>query len=314
MGTKTMSVGGSSFAFGDSAIASGYCSIALGIRTIANAYASMATGQETVASGINSFAGGYNCKATEHHSFAFGYNAIASGGGSVAFGTDTKASSGETFSAGYLTRAKGWNSAAFGDGTIVNSISAFVIGRFNDTTNMLNVSTDPIFVIGNGNSNTDRKNAFTVLQNSKVGINMVNPQQKLDISGGNGRVESGYSWLTNSDIRYKKNIITIQNSLERVLGMHGVSFDLINEIPDIETGRKYIGFIAQELETVVPEVVITGEDGFKSVAYDKLTAVLAEAIKEQQKQIESQNEKIASLEKMISEMHGKIASSLRSSQ
>ena len=47
-----------------------------------------------------------------------------------------------------------------------------------------------------------------------------------------------------------------------------------------------IGFIAQELEKEYPELVVTGEEGIKSVAYDKMTAVLVEAVKEQQKQID----------------------------
>jgi len=286
MGTRSISSGGSSFAMGDSAVAKGYSSIALGSRTLAEGYISMATGEKTVASGLNSFAGGWKSNATAHHSFAFGSKAIASGSGSTVFGTDSKASGGEAFSAGNFTRANVWNSATFGNGTISNSYSAFVLGRFNDTTNMLKVSTDPIFVIGIGTSNSDRKNALTVLQNSNVGINMVNPQYILDIAGGSARVESGYSWLTSSDVRYKKNISTLESSLNDVMAMRGVRFDLINDNSDPETAGKNIGFIAQELEQIVPEVVVTGPDGYKSVAYDKLTALLTEAIKEQQKEIE----------------------------
>jgi hypothetical protein len=204
---------------------------------------------------------------------------------------------------GNSSQANGNVSSAFGYGTITNSYTAFVIGRFNDTTGMTNKTwyswSDPAFEIGTGTSNSDRKNAFTVLQNSNVGINMVNPQQKLDIAGGNGRVESGYNWLTDSDIRFKKNIVTIENPLEKVMGMHGVNFNLINEIPDKGVERKYIGFIAQELELVIPEVVVTDSDGYKSVAYDKITAVLTEAIKEQQKQIEIQQNEIDDLKTLV---------------
>ena len=299
MGTKSISAGGSSIALGDSVVASEFASVALGNRSIASGYSSMATGQETIASGIVSFAGGVFSKASEHHSFAFGYNAVASSNGSVAIGTNVKATNSETFAAGNLTRADGWNSTAFGNGTVVKSYSAFVLGRFNDTTNMTNTPNDPILIVGNGISHTDRKNALTVLQNSNVGINMVNPQQKLDIAGGNGRVESGYDWLTNSDLRYKKNITTLEDALEKVMNLRGVRFDINNDSDtDSELG-KHIGFIAQELETVVPEVVVTGVDGYKSVAYDKLTAVLAEAIKEQQQQIESQHKEIEELKELV---------------
>jgi hypothetical protein len=62
--------------------------------------------------------------------------------------------------------------------------------------------------------------------------------------------------------------------------------------------KKSIGVIAQEVEKVLPEIVITGktEDKFKSVDYGRLTAVLIEAVKEQQKQIETLTTKVKELE------------------
>jgi hypothetical protein len=50
-----------------------------------------------------------------------------------------------------------------------------------------------------------------------------------------------------------------------------------------------IGFIAQDVETVIPEVVLTDKEGFKSIAYDKLTAVLVEAVKEMKIKMNSQD-------------------------
>ena len=50
---------------------------------------------------------------------------------------------------------------------------------------------------------------------------------------------------------------------------------------------RHLGLIAQEVETVVPEVVDTSDDGYKSINYDNLTGLLIEAIKEQQRQIEA---------------------------
>jgi len=135
-----------------------------------------------------------------------------------------------------------------------------------------------------------------------VGIGTTLPGQKLDIVAGNGRVASGYSWLTNSDVRYKKNISTLQDCLDKVMAIRGVSFDLISDSLDVGTRGKNIGFIAQELENVVPEVVVTGSDGYKAVAYDKITAVLTEAIKEQQKQIESQQKEIDELKTLVNSL------------
>jgi len=310
----------SAFSYGYYNSAGGANSAALGQRTKATGENSFATGQFTEANGKNSvaigtqtlteyegsFAGGGRSKAVNVSSFAYGYMTTASGPHSAAFGLRTMAAVNQAFATGDSTKAAGLNSFTSGLGTISNSFAAVVLGRFNDTILMTNpgwyIPTDPAFVIGNGTSNTNRKNAFIVLQNGNTGIAMINPQHKLDIAGGNGRVESGYNWLTNSDIRYKKNIENIENPLGIVLAMHGVKYDMINDKSGSEGERKNIGFIAQELETVVPEVVVTGSDGYKSVAYDKLTAVLTEAIKEQQELIESQQSQIDELKSLVDKL------------
>ncbi len=56
-----------------------------------------------------------------------------------------------------------------------------------------------------------------------------------------------------------------------------------------------IGLIAQEVEKVLPELVSEDKDGFKGIEYSKLTAVLVEAIKEQQRQIEALSIRVAEL-------------------
>jgi hypothetical protein len=79
-----------------------------------------------------------------------------------------------------------------------------------------------------------------------------------------------------SDERLKSDIKTIDNALDKVMNMRGVSFT--------KQAEKGIGVIAQEVEKIIPEVVTDGE--YKSVAYGNMVGVLIEAIKEQQKQID----------------------------
>lgn len=79
-----------------------------------------------------------------------------------------------------------------------------------------------------------------------------------------------------SDERLKSDIQTIDNALDKVMNMRGVSYT--------KQAEKGIGVIAQEIEKVLPEVVTDGE--YKSVAYGNIVGVLIEAIKEQQKQID----------------------------
>ena len=64
----------------------------------------------------------------------------------------------------------------------------------------------------------------------------------------------------------------------------------------------HIGLIAQEVEEVLPELVDTDTDGFKSVAYANVVAVLIEAVKEQQKQIANQQEQITRLASELEEI------------
>jgi hypothetical protein len=91
-----------------------------------------------------------------------------------------------------------------------------------------------------------------------------------------------------SDVRLKENIKPISGALDKVLSLQGVYYNRI----DIEDKSTKIGFIAQDVKHIVPEVVqITSDElsGVKdrhSVDYGKLVALLTEAIKEQQKQID----------------------------
>ena len=91
-----------------------------------------------------------------------------------------------------------------------------------------------------------------------------------------------------SDIKLKENIKTIENSLDKVLQLRGVEFDWK------ETKDSSIGLIAQEVEEVLPELVHETDD-IKSVSYGNITAVLIEAIKEQNKIINTMKKEIEEL-------------------
>lgn len=103
------------------------------------------------------------------------------------------------------------------------------------------------------------------------------------------------SIATPSDIRYKKEIHPIDGSLEKVLDLRGVTYEWDrNKVhgAGFKEGRQ-IGLIAQEVEKVLPELVHTDSNGYKSLSYDKLGPVLIEAVKEQQKEIEEKDEHFA---------------------
>ena len=90
-----------------------------------------------------------------------------------------------------------------------------------------------------------------------------------------GNISANGTVTASSDIKLKKNISTIDNALDKVNLLRGVEFDYI------ENGNHNIGVIAQEVESVLPDLVHTNEEtDTKSVAYSNLTAVLIEAVKE----------------------------------
>ena len=104
----------------------------------------------------------------------------------------------------------------------------------------------------------------------------------------NGTITQG------SDARVKENIVEIDDCLGKVKEMRGVYYNRT----DINTEVTKVGVIAQEVEKVLPELILENEeDGLKSVAYSELTAVLINAVKEQQVMIEDLKSRIEQLEK-----------------
>lgn len=112
-----------------------------------------------------------------------------------------------------------------------------------------------------------------------VGIGITNPSTYLLYVNGTARCTT----LTQtSDKKFKEKIIPLDKSLDKVNHLHGVYYYWRKkEFPDknFEEGRQ-IGFIAQDVEKILPEIVRSEKNGEKSMDYAKITAVLVEAVKE----------------------------------
>jgi hypothetical protein len=116
-------------------------------------------------------------------------------------------------------------------------------------------------------------------------IHAVTPKGYMDGSGN--LVFSGdiTAYGSPSDLRLKTIKEKIPNALESILKLNGYKFDW-KKVNDIMEIKEDIGVIAQEVVALFPELARVNSDGFMSVRYQGLTAVLIEAIKEQQKQID----------------------------
>jgi hypothetical protein len=107
-----------------------------------------------------------------------------------------------------------------------------------------------------------------------------------------------------SDSRFKKNIEPLTNSLEKILKISGKKYNYNLEVlSDANLGNdKSIGFIAQELQVIVPEAVRKNENGFYAVNYSAIIPILVEAIKEENKKVIDLEEKLVLFKQEVEKM------------
>ncbi len=172
IGSRATASGKYSTAFGPESEAMGKFSIAMGVRSLASGQTSISMGLETIASGDNSI--------------AMGKGTIASGPTSTAMGILSEAKDSTSVAMGNNVEVEG--STAFGMGSYVfaATFGSFVVGQFNvglSGRRDLWVMSEPLFVIGNGSDDVNRKNAVTILKNGRVGIGTNNPQTIISVEG-----------------------------------------------------------------------------------------------------------------------------------
>ncbi|MCD6566283.1 MAG: tail fiber domain-containing protein [Bacteroidales bacterium] len=145
-----------------------------------------------------------------------------------------------------------------------------------------------------GGQITDGSNLLFI-DNSNTDLPLIGGDFAGDEVTINGNLTVTGIFSNPSDIKFKSNIEPLSHVLNKLQLINGVYFDWRkDEYPDMvfSQGRQ-IGVIAQDLEKVYPELVSTNTKGYKSVDYMKLTAILIEAVKEQQQVInELENENV----------------------
>lgn len=135
----------------------------------------------------------------------------------------------------------------------------------------------------------DRKQALTVdIPDERVGIGTDSPEHSLHVAGN----VKATNVEVPSDARYKTNVESIDgpSALDAVQSLSGVKFEWNDDAPHAgatDDGRQ-LGFVAQEVEDVLPESVSRNEDGYRSMTQGAVTPVLVEAVKDQQEQLDRQ--------------------------
>lgn len=144
--------------------------------------------------------------------------------------------------------------------------------------------------------------AMTVDQSGNVGIGIEIPTQKLHVIGN---ILASGSVTANSDNRLKRDIRPIEDALAKLDVITGVRYFWIE--PELHNDGEQIGVIAQDVEKVFPEAVITGTDGIKSVSYMGLVAPVIQAIKELNKKFSGVDLQMEKLEKENAELKQRLA-------
>ena len=149
-----------------------------------------------------------------------------------------------------------------GNTTLANTLlvtGAVTLSNTTTTGNVVTVGTS-VYFVANGN----------------VGYGVANPAYKIDVSGA---INATGDITSSSDIRLKVNIEKIEDALNKVMKLHGVTFYKHGE-PNRSTG-----LIAQDVREVLPEAVKENE-GYLSVAYGNMIGLLVEAIKELKQEVD----------------------------
>ena len=204
---------------------------------------------------------------------------IADGGGITAAAGITSTAAANTFGA-----------TSFNDADITNVQNISVDGVLGDADpdTAMTFSTDNTirFQCGGNNQLIISDGVFYPHANNDVDLGSSSYQFKdgyfdgtLNTDGivNSGAIYSG-SFVYSSDVSLKEDIQTIENPLEKVQQLRGVSYKWK------DTGRKDIGLVADEVQEVLPELVV--EKGHKHIDYGHMIGLLVEAMKEQQKEIE----------------------------
>lgn len=221
-GDRSVAIGGS-----NQITASGYGAIALGISNTASEDGSIAIGNSNIASGLRGVAIGNSNTASGMRSVAIGGNDnVSSGISSVTIGRDNTVDSladvgvaigdNNTVNNDYSVAFNRNNivnaqyAAAFGTGHQSQSYLSFTVGRFASTTGTSTswVSTDSLFIVGNGANSGARNNAFTVYKNGNATLGGILTADSLNIPGSldffvkadNDGAGDGYDVLGNTKI------------------------------------------------------------------------------------------------------------------
>jgi hypothetical protein len=285
---------------GSFANAIGYQVQATQIGATAMGYATAALGKYSTALGNSSgalddysVAIGRNCTASKFHAIAIGQNAEAQEFASVAIGPFVKATKTYSTAIGFGSEANGNNSTAIGNGVVSSAYGSLAVGSYNK------LNANGLFMVGNGIDNANRKTSFIIRKdNNRVGIGTENPEAPLHVVGNASVLQSFAFYAANglaqpitgtvlladidisilasnrvvasefnafSDARHKNIKARNDNkiALSNILKLTPTQYQFVDTAT--KGAKEKLGFIAQEVEKVLPLAVSTTSEYIPNV-------------------------------------------------
>lgn len=244
-------IGTWSFGAGNNAIASGNYSTAIGATQEASGLYAMALGNFSEAIGDYSLTLGYDAQARGQYSLAIGKSAFAENHYSIALGEFAEANAFGSMAIGGNSSSTGDYSSTFGRGLVSKAFGSVAIGRYNDSistsNNNLDINSNPLLYVGNGNNNNSRSNAMVIYKNGNMDINgSVDISANASIAGAaaiSGNIDvAGYTQLgTGAPSIKMKKLTAISPAAQGgfTLVAHGVTASKILSITALITVAQF---------------------------------------------------------------------------
>ncbi len=142
---------------------------------------------------------------------------------------------------------------------------------------------------------------FVIDSSGNTGIGTSAPGFLLEVNGTAGKPGGG-SWSVSSDERLKKNVRDLEGALETLLALRGVTFEYRDPEASHELPGTRIGFLAQEVEQVLPDWVEEGRDGYKRLTVRGFEPLAVEALRELTTEVAEKTREISELRQRVAEL------------
>ena len=210
---------------------------------------------------------------------------VANTGGYIEFADGTKQYTANAGGGGSDQTARDTANAAFDH---ANGSFGHANGSFDSSNSIINGT---VTIKANIDSDSITANSITINVSSQLfSLGVGTPSSGVE---GEIRAANDVTAFYSSDIRLKENVVQISHALEKVMQINGVHFDWKDDYIEERGGedgffvrKNNIGIIAQEIEKVLPEIVVTKSNGYKAVRYELIVALLIQAIKELNEKID----------------------------